>query len=39
MLADKAPTLHEGVALARSAIARGEARRKLDTLIEASFVQ
>lgn len=37
MLADKAPTLHEGVALARSAIARGEARRLLDALIEASF--
>ena len=37
MIADIAPTLHEGVALARSSIARGEARRKLDTLIEASF--
>ncbi len=37
MIADMAPTLHEGVALARSSIARGEARRKLDRLIEASF--
>lgn len=37
MIADKAPTLHEGVALARSAIARGEARRILDRLIDASF--
>ena len=37
MLAEKAPTLHEGVALARSTIARGEARKKLDALIEASF--
>ncbi len=37
MIADKAPTLHEGVALARSAIARGEARRKLDLLIDASY--
>ncbi len=37
MLAEKAPTLHEGVALAKSAIARGEARKKLDAIIEASF--
>jgi len=37
MLADKAPSLHEGVALARSTIARGEARKKLEQLIEASF--
>ncbi|MDX2094605.1 MAG: anthranilate phosphoribosyltransferase [Alphaproteobacteria bacterium] len=37
MLADKAPTLYEGVALARSSIARGEARQKLEALIEASF--
>lgn len=37
MIAEKAPTLHAGVALARSAVARGEARRKLDELIEASF--
>ena len=37
MLADKAPTLHEGVALAKSTIARGEARKKLEQLIEASF--
>ncbi|MBX9725714.1 MAG: anthranilate phosphoribosyltransferase [Rickettsiales bacterium] len=37
MLADKAPTLHEGVALARSTIARGEASKKLEQLIEASF--
>ncbi len=36
MLADKAPTLHDGVALARSTIARGEALRKLEQLIEAS---
>ncbi len=36
MLAEKAPTLHDGVALARSSIARGEALRKLDALIEAS---
>ena len=38
MLAQKAPTLHEGVALARSTIARGDAMRKLDELIEASFM-
>lgn len=38
MIADKAPSLHEGVALARSTIARGDARRKLDELIEASFL-
>lgn len=37
MIADKAPTLHDGVNLARSTIARGDARRKLDQLIEASF--
>ena len=37
MMADKAPTLEEGVALARSTIARGDARRKLDQLVEASF--
>lgn len=37
MLADKAPSLHEGVALARSTIARGEASKKLEQLIEASF--
>jgi anthranilate phosphoribosyltransferase len=37
MLAEKAPTLHEGVALARSAIARGDALRVIDALIEASF--
>jgi anthranilate phosphoribosyltransferase len=36
MLAEKVPTLHDGVALARSSIARGEALRKLDALIEAS---
>lgn len=36
MLAEKAPTLHEGVALAKSAIARGQARLKLDQLIEAT---
>ena len=37
ILAEKAPTLHDGVALARSTIARGEALKKLDTMIEASF--
>jgi anthranilate phosphoribosyltransferase len=37
MIADKAPSLHEGAALARSAVARGAARQKLDALIEASF--
>lgn len=37
MLADKAPTLHEGVALAKSTIARGEALKKLEQLVEASF--
>lgn len=37
MVADKVPSLNEGVALARSAIARGEARKKLDQLVEASF--
>lgn len=37
MLAEKARSLHEGVTLARSTIARGDARRKLDELIEASF--
>jgi anthranilate phosphoribosyltransferase len=37
MIADKAPSLHEGVALARSAVARGASRQKLDALIEASF--
>jgi anthranilate phosphoribosyltransferase len=36
MLADKAPTLHDGINLARSTIARGDARKKLDALIEAS---
>ena len=37
MISDKAPNLHEGVALARSTIGRGEARKKLDAMIEASF--
>lgn len=37
VMAELAPTLHSGVALARSTIARGDARRKLDQLIEASF--
>lgn len=37
MLVGKAPTLHEGVALSKSTIARGEALRKLNELIEASF--
>ncbi|MES2984889.1 MAG: anthranilate phosphoribosyltransferase [Pseudomonadota bacterium] len=37
MLVGKAPTLEDGVNLARSTIARGDARRKLDQLIEASF--
>lgn len=37
MLADRAPTLHEGVTLARSTIARGDAMRKLSELIEASY--
>lgn len=37
MIAGKAPSLHDGVNLARSTIARGEARKKLDQLIEASF--
>lgn len=36
MIADKAPTLHDGVALARSTIARGEALRLLDAMAEAS---
>lgn len=36
VIADKAPNLHEGVILARSAIARGEAMKKLGELIEAS---
>ena len=36
-LAEKAPNLHDGVALARSTIARGEALKKLDAMIEASF--
>ena len=36
MLADKAATLYDGMALARSGIARGDARRKLDELISAS---
>jgi anthranilate phosphoribosyltransferase len=37
VLAGKAPNLHAGVNLARSVIARGEAMKKLDQLIEASF--
>ena len=37
LIADKAPNLHDGVALARSTIARGEARKKLDAMIEVSF--
>lgn len=37
MLAGIAPTLHEGVALAKSTLARGEALRKLNELAEASF--
>ncbi|MFZ4542063.1 MAG: anthranilate phosphoribosyltransferase [Rickettsiales bacterium] len=37
MLADKAATLEDGVALARNAIARGDAYRKLDAIIEASI--
>jgi anthranilate phosphoribosyltransferase len=37
MIVGKAPNLHEGVALARSTIGRGEARKKLEQLIEASF--
>ncbi len=36
MVAGKAPTLYEGVTLARSTIARGDARRKLEELVEAS---
>lgn len=36
VVAGKAPTLHEGVALAKSVIARGEARKKLEQLIAAS---
>lgn len=36
MVADKVQTLEQGVALARGTIDRGEARRKLDELIEAS---
>jgi anthranilate phosphoribosyltransferase len=36
MIADKAPTLHAGAALARSTLARGDARKKLDQLIEAT---
>lgn len=36
MVADKAPTLYEGVVLAKSVIARGEALKKLDQLIEAT---
>lgn len=36
VVAGKAPTLHEGVVLARSVIARGDARKKLEQLIEAS---
>lgn len=38
MIADKAPTLYEGAALARSTIARGDAMRKLEQLVEASFI-
>lgn len=37
MIAGKAPTLSDGVALARSAIGRGEALAKLEELVEASF--
>ncbi len=37
LIAGKAPNLHEGVSLARSTIGRGEARKKLDAMIEASF--
>jgi anthranilate phosphoribosyltransferase len=36
VIAGKATTLHEGVILARSTLARGEARRKLEQLIEES---
>lgn len=37
VIADKASNLQDGVALARSTIGRGEARKKLDAMIEASF--
>jgi anthranilate phosphoribosyltransferase len=37
MIADKAPTLYEGVALAKSTTARGEALKKLQQLVEASL--
>ncbi len=36
MVAERAPTLYEGVTLARSCIARGDARRKLDELVRMS---
>jgi len=37
MIAGKAPNMMDGVALARSTVARGEAMRKLEQLIEMSF--
>lgn len=37
VIADRVPTLADGVALARSTIARGAAMDKLESLIEASF--
>ena len=36
MLAEKARTFYDGVNLARMSIARGDARRKLEELVEAS---
>ena len=36
LMAGRAPSFHAGVALARSTIARGDATRKLNALIEAS---
>ena len=37
MIAGKAPNMIDGVALARSTVARGEAMRKLEQLVEMSF--
>lgn len=37
MIADKAPSLHDGVAMAHLTLTRGDARRKLDELVTASM--
>ena len=37
MIAGKAPNMMDGVALARSTVARGEAMRKLEQLVEMSY--